>query len=74
MGTFNHFSLKTCSRNCVQIWHFLGEQAIVFSVAMNNNTPVKLTMPIVETHLLVKLFRAAANYKIAMCISCQTFI
>ena len=74
MGTFIHFSLKNCSRNCVQKWRFLGERAIVFSLAMNNNTPVKLNIPIVETHLLVKLFTAAANFKTAMCISCQTFI
>ena len=40
MGTFIHFSLKNCSRNCGQKWRFLGKRAIVFSQALNNNTPV----------------------------------
>ena len=44
MGTFIHFSLKNCSRNCVQKWRFLGERAIVFSLAMSNNKPVKLKL------------------------------
>ena len=42
MGTLIHFSLKNCSRTCVQKCRFLGERAIIFSLTMKNNTPVKL--------------------------------
>ena len=31
---------KNCSRNCGQKWRSLDKRAIVFSQALNNNTPV----------------------------------